>query len=135
MPHGGLIRCLAGGMPTLAWPWSSIALPRPWPPNIGWPCHPVGGMLSLAKACTSVLCTSRLLGRRDALGQKPAGVRAVAGGHVLNRPRSDLASAVLAAFGAQVEKPVGLADEVEVVLDHEQAVPGVDQAVECSAPA
>jgi hypothetical protein len=35
-----------------------------------------------------------------------------------------------AAFGAEVDDPVGLGDHVQVVLDHHHAVAAVDQAVQ-----
>ena len=35
-----------------------------------------------------------------------------------------------AAFGAQVYHPIGLGDKVEVVFDHQNRVPRVDEAVE-----
>jgi hypothetical protein len=40
------------------------------------------------------------------------------------------AAAGVAAFGAQVDDPVGLGDHVQVVLDHHHAVAAVHQAVQ-----
>ena len=42
----------------------------------------------------------------------------------------DDAAAVVAAFGAEVDDPVGLLDDVEVVLDDEDGVAEVDQALQ-----
>ena len=39
-------------------------------------------------------------------------------------------AASTAAFGAQVDDPVSLGNHVQVVLDHQHTVPGVDQAVQ-----
>ena len=49
---------------------------------------------------------------------------------VLGRPGRDDLPAGLAALGPEVDDPVGLLDHVEVVLDHEHRVPGVDEALE-----
>ncbi len=45
-------------------------------------------------------------------------------------PGRDHLAARLAALGAEVDEPVGLLDHVEVVLDHEHRVAGVDQPLE-----
>jgi hypothetical protein len=42
-------------------------------------------------------------------------------------PAHDQLAAGVAAFGAEVDQPVGGADHVQVVLDHQQRVPGVQQ--------
>ena len=47
--------------------------------------------------------------------------------HVLGRAGADQLAAGLAAFGAEVDDPVGGADHVEVVLDHDQRMAGVEQ--------
>jgi hypothetical protein len=48
----------------------------------------------------------------------------------LGRAGGHHAPARVAAFGAQVDHPVGLGDHVQVVLDHHHAVAAVDQAVQ-----
>ena len=48
------------------------------------------------------------------------------GGDVLGRGGADEASAVDAGFGSEVEDPVGGFHDVEVVLDDEQRMPGID---------
>src|SRR5262245_43825078 len=51
-------------------------------------------------------------------------------GDLLGRSRRDEASAAASALRAEVDHPVGAADHVEVVLDHDHRVAGLDQAVE-----
>jgi ABC-type Mn2+/Zn2+ transport system ATPase subunit len=46
------------------------------------------------------------------------------------RALRDHASAAVAAFGAEVDDPVGVAHDVEVVLDHDDRVAGVDESVQ-----
>jgi hypothetical protein len=57
----------------------------------------------------------------------PAGVRRGVRLHVVGRAGAHHLAAGLAAFGAEVDDPVGGADHVEVVLDHQQRMPGVQQ--------
>ena len=47
--------------------------------------------------------------------------------HVFGRAGRHHLAAGIAAFGAEVDQPVAGADHVEVVLDHEQRMPGVLQ--------
>ena len=61
------------------------------------------------------------------LAQRLAGVRARMRLHVLRRAGAHHFAAGLAPFGAEVDDPVGRADHVEVVLDHDQRMPGVEQ--------
>ena len=49
---------------------------------------------------------------------------------VFGRAFGDELAAVFAGLGAEVEDPVGAFDDVEVVLDDQQAVAGVDEALE-----
>src|SRR5438552_5437467 len=51
-------------------------------------------------------------------------------GDLLRRPGGDHLAARLAALGPEVDDPVGLLDHVEVVLDHEYRVAGVDQSLQ-----
>ena len=46
------------------------------------------------------------------------------------RALGDELAAVFAGFGAEVEDPVGGFDDVEVVLDDEQGVAGIDELLE-----
>ena len=68
--------------------------------------------------------------RRRASAARRAGVRAsrvcapLAGGFDHDR------TAAFAALGAEVDDPVGRGDHVEVVLDHDQRMPGLQQLVE-----
>ncbi len=46
------------------------------------------------------------------------------------RPGANDRAAGVAALGAEVDEPVGSADDVEVVLDHSERVSGGDQLAE-----
>ena len=50
--------------------------------------------------------------------------------HLLRRAGHHHAPALAAAFGPEVDDPVGLGDHVQVVLDHDHAVAAVDQPVQ-----
>src|SRR5512133_2016381 len=58
------------------------------------------------------------------------GRRLVHLGDLLRRARRDDLTAGLAAFGTEVDDPVGLLDHIQIVLDHEHGVPGVDQSLQ-----
>ena len=47
--------------------------------------------------------------------------------HVLGRAERDHFAARIAPFGTEVDEPVAGADHVEVVLDHDQRMPGIEQ--------
>ena len=51
-------------------------------------------------------------------------------GEVAGGTDGDDLSAAVASAGAEVDEPVGALDEVEVVLDEDDGVAGVDEAVE-----
>ena len=85
---------------------------------------------------------TRLIGERHVATAAPAARRAAPGpGTRRSRtrvvsatcsgvPSAMILAAAVAAFGAQVDDPVRRLDHVEVVLDHEDRVAGVDQPVE-----
>jgi hypothetical protein len=50
--------------------------------------------------------------------------------HLLRRALGDDGAAAFAAFGAHVDEPVGALDDVQIVLDHEDRVAQVGQAIE-----
>ena len=54
----------------------------------------------------------------------------VAPRQLLRRTLGHHLAATVAALGAEVDDPVGLGDHVEVVLDHDDRVAGVDQPVQ-----
>ncbi|CAK9134584.1 unnamed protein product, partial [Ilex paraguariensis] len=63
--------------------------------------------------------------------QRRRGLRLRLNGHqILGRAGRDDAAAVLSAFGAEVDDPVGLGDHVQVMLDDDHAVARIDQAVQ-----
>lgn len=59
--------------------------------------------------------------------QGRAGVRRGVGRHGLRRALCHDLAARVAAFGAQVDQPVGRAHHVEVVLDHDERMPRIQQ--------
>ena len=63
-------------------------------------------------------------------GEEVAGVGGGDGGDLLGGAVGDDAAAAFAAFGAHVEEVVGVADDVEVVLDDDDGVAEVGEAVE-----
>ena len=70
------------------------------------------------------------LGRGIVAGQEGGGVRAFDGGDLFGRAVGDDLAAAFAAFGAEVDDPVGVADDVEVVLDDDDGVAEVGEAME-----
>ena len=64
------------------------------------------------------------------LDERPAGVRGGNAHDVLGGTGGDHRAARIAALGSQVDDPVRRAHDVEVVLDHQQRVPGLDEAAE-----
>ena len=72
--------------------------------------------------------------RHPAAGQdaskKGAGVRGARRRDLLGRAGGDHLAAAVAAFRPHVDDPVGGLDHVEVVLDHQHGVAGVDQALQ-----
>src|SRR6267378_930563 len=59
-----------------------------------------------------------------------AGVGFFGAGDDFGRALRDDAAAAFAAFGAEVDDPVGLFDDVEVVLDDEHGVAEIDEALQ-----
>ena len=62
--------------------------------------------------------------------QKLASIRVGDGGDLFGGAFGDDAAAAFAAFGAEVDDPVGVADDVEVVLDDDDGVAEVGEAVQ-----
>src|ERR1700674_1008279 len=58
------------------------------------------------------------------------GVGLFGAGDELGRALRDDAAATFAALGAEVDNPVGLFDDVEVVLDDEHAVAEIDESLQ-----
>jgi peptidoglycan/LPS O-acetylase OafA/YrhL len=65
---------------------------------------------------------------RQERGEELAGVARLVLGDDLGRALHDDVAAAVAAFGTEVDDPVGGLDDVEVVLDHEHGVALVDEA-------
>ena len=68
--------------------------------------------------------------RRSTRAQRLAGVRLVDRGDFFRRAGGDDPAARLAAFRPQVDDPVGRLDHVEIVLDDQHRVAGVDEVVQ-----
>ena len=64
---------------------------------------------------------------RRVIAQGPSGVRGGMQQHFFGRAHAHHMATTLAAFRPQVDQPVGGADHVQVVLDHHQRMPGVQQ--------
>src|SRR5438093_8965024 len=61
--------------------------------------------------------------------QKLAGVRCLARGDLLGSATGDQLASVVASLRAEVDDMIGRFDHVQVVLDNDDRMPGVDQAV------
>src|SRR5438445_10801286 len=84
------------------------------------PCFPFSGALSGRRAPPRL---ARLDAQR--LAQGLAGIARLVRRDLLRRPLGDEAAAAVAAFGAEVDDPVGGLDDIDVVLDHPHRVAGV----------
>src|SRR6267143_1331469 len=71
-----------------------------------------------------------VVGDAENAGEGLAGVGLFGAGDELGRALGDDAAATLAAFGAEVDDPVSLLDDVEVVLDDEHGVAEIDKALQ-----
>ena len=71
-----------------------------------------------------------VVGNVEDAGEGLAGVGLFGAGDEFGRALGDDAAAAFAAFGAEVDDPVGLFDDVEVVLDDEHGVAEIDEALE-----
>ena len=69
--------------------------------------------------------------RRLVRGQRLAREGARLGAHLRGGTRAHDLSAALTALGSEIDDPVRRADHIEVVLDHQQGVPGDQQLAEC----
>src|SRR5690349_16832008 len=57
-------------------------------------------------------------------GQRSFGVAQIAGS-----PLEDDRTALMAAFGSHVDDPVGVANHIEMVLNHDHRIAAIDQAI------
>src|SRR5919201_4324683 len=69
----------------------------------------------------------RLAVEAEDAGEDLAGVGLFRAGHELGRALRDDAAAGFAAFRAEIDDPVGLLDDVEVMLDDEHGVAKIDE--------
>src|ERR1700740_146179 len=63
-------------------------------------------------------------------GEDLAGVRLFRAGDEFGRALRDDAAAAFSPFGAEIDDPIGLLDDVEMVLDDEHGVAEIDEALE-----
>src|SRR5260370_13399289 len=87
------------------------------------------GSFVLAAVCTGAIAVRAAVDAENA-GEDLAGVRLFCPGDELWRALGDDAPATLAAFGAEVDDPVGLLNDVEMVLDDEHGVAEIDKALQ-----
>ncbi len=82
--------------------------------------------LLAAVSCAPVSVT---VGAQE-VSERLAGVGFFCAGDEFGRALGDDAAATFAAFGAEVDDPVGLLDDVEMVLDDEHGVAEIDEALQ-----
>src|SRR5687768_11163829 len=104
--------------------WAASAADRP-----AASAHTAAAVRLIPLPFASVL--GHAVGVRTAYGQHvaqvSAGVRRGDLDNLFRRPRGDDLAPLMAAFGAQIDDPVSGLDDIEVVLDDEQAVPRLQQ--------
>src|ERR1700704_3462390 len=71
-----------------------------------------------------------VVGDAENAGEGLTGVGLFGAGDELGRALGDDAAAAFAAFGAEVDDPIGLFDDVEGVLEDEHGVAEIDEALE-----
>src|SRR5260370_23155445 len=87
------------------------------------------GSFVLAAVCTGAIAVRAAVDAENA-GEDLAGGRLFCPGDELWRALGDDAPATLAAFGAEVDDPVGLLNDVEMVLDDKHGVAEIDMALQ-----
>ena len=84
-------------------------------------------MLSIPTTVVAISISVRgVQGTRENLARK----RFFHARHLLRRALRDHAAAIVAAFGPEIDDPVGLLDYVEMVLDDQHGIAERDEAVE-----
>jgi hypothetical protein len=66
----------------------------------------------------------------EQLSQESSGVRAFDAGDVFGGALPHDLPARLAAFRSEVDHPIGLGNEIKIVFDDDDAVPGIDEPLE-----
>src|SRR4051812_21778332 len=62
--------------------------------------------------------------------QRTTRMRLVTGSHFLRRSGNDELAALVAAFGAEVQNPIGALDHVQVMFDDEHGVTSLDETLQ-----
>jgi hypothetical protein len=63
----------------------------------------------------------------EELGKKAAGVGLIVAGHLFGRASGDDFAALIAAFWAEIDEPIGGLDDVEIVFNDEERRTGFEQ--------
>src|SRR3569623_72119 len=117
------------------WPVCAAAAASPCRPTI-CPRPTAGKTRALARPATAKRALFRGFflprrdGRRQQRPQKMSGIRAGILGHVFGRTDDENLAAFLAAFGPEIDQPVGGFDHVEIVFDDADGVALVAQPVQ-----
>src|SRR5258708_151875 len=93
-------------------------------------CRPLQGGETTAMRLLRVAIVVTVVGNVEDASEGLAGVGLFCAGDEVGRALGDDAAAAFAAFGAEVDDPVGLLDDVEVVLDDEHGVAEIDEALQ-----
>src|SRR5882724_3611821 len=83
-----------------------------------------------ARQLLRVAIVVTVVGDAENAGEGLAGVGLFGAGDELGRALGNDAAAAFAAFGAEVNDPIGLLDDVEMVLDDEHGVAEIDEALQ-----
>jgi hypothetical protein len=62
--------------------------------------------------------------------QEVAGIGLLVLGYLFRRSFGDYAPTSFTAFGSEVDDPVGTLDDFQVMLDHDNGVPGINKALQ-----
>src|SRR6266850_1846116 len=100
------------------------------PDQVGTGAVPLQGIEIAVERLLCVAIVVAVVGNAEDAGEGLAGVGFFGAGHDFGRALRDDAPAAFAAFGAEVDDPVGLFDDVEVVLDDEHGVAEIDEALQ-----
>src|SRR5713226_8574475 len=91
---------------------------------------PLQGGEIIARGLLRVAIVVTVVGDVEDAGEGLAGVGLFGAGDEFGRALGDDAAAAFAAFGAEVDDPVGLLDDVEMVLDDEHGVAEINEALQ-----
>src|SRR5258706_13030225 len=93
-------------------------------------CRPLQGGETTAMRLLRVAIVVTVVGNVEDASEGLAGVGLFCAGDEFGRALGDDAAAAFATFGSEVDDPVGLLDDVEMVLDDEHGVAEIDEALQ-----